>query len=437
MEPAKVTVEDLSESRKRLQVEIAAPDVQAELDRTFTTLGRQARLPGFRPGRAPRSVLERMFGDQVRREVLTRLVEESFHHAVHSHNLPVVGLPEIDADDVTPGEALRYSATIDVRPVIDVGDLARLEATRAPVEVGDDDVERVLASLRESVATLTPIEDRHVVETGDVVSVNLTSHLEGAEPVSREDVLLEAGSGTFAGALERQLVGLSRGAQTSITVAYPADHASQTLAGKAVVFDVEVRDLRTKVLPPLDDDFARDHGRCDSLAELRSRIRADLERQASERAEGAVREALVGQLIAAHPFEVPSTLVQRRVESMLSQLDVRLPPGAERDQALAGVAEQLKPRAEHEVRAELLLDAVAEREGIAVEDADVDAEIARLAARDGQAPERARALYERPELRAALRANLVRRRAMERVLSQARIVPSTTAGDIAPEDRSR
>jgi len=128
----RITLEELGPSRKRLQVEIDAPTVQAEVDRAFALVGRQARLPGFRPGKAPRRVLERMFGEQVRREVLGRLVEESFHHAVHEHQLAVIGSPEIDADALAPGEALRYSATVDVRPEIALADVSGLDVVRPP-----------------------------------------------------------------------------------------------------------------------------------------------------------------------------------------------------------------------------------------------------------------------------------------------------------------
>src|SRR5215472_8670900 len=144
----RVTLEELGPSRKRLQVEIGAPAVQAEIDRAFALVGRQARLPGFRPGKAPRRVLERMFGEQVRREVLGRLVEESFHQAVHEHQLAIVGTPEIDADVLTPGEALRYSATIDVRPAIVLADLGGFEARRPVAVVRQEDVDRVIESLR-------------------------------------------------------------------------------------------------------------------------------------------------------------------------------------------------------------------------------------------------------------------------------------------------
>src|SRR5256712_8133372 len=181
MEPARVTLEDLTPVRKRLQVEISATDVQAELERAFTVVGRQARLRGFRPGRVPRRVLERTWGEQVRREVRGRLVEESSRRAIETHRLEPVGTPDIDADPVTPGQSLRYSATVDVRPVIEVGTLAGLELRRPPTTVSDDAVEAALGKLRDQVAQLRPLADRAGVEAGVVVPVGLKSRLEGAE----------------------------------------------------------------------------------------------------------------------------------------------------------------------------------------------------------------------------------------------------------------
>lgn len=433
MEPAKTNVAELSGSRRRIDVEIAAPRVQAELDRAFTLVGRQARLPGFRPGKAPRHVLERMFGDDVRREVLGRLVEETFHSAIHEHNLDVVGQPEIDAGGLTAGQGLQYTATVDVRPVIDLTGLPVLEAERPEVAVSDDEVERVLGSLRESVAQLRPIEDRAVVETGDIVTLNVTSRLDGGEPMTRDGVLVEAGGGSFPLALEQQLVGQQKGRQVPISVTYPEDYANAALAGKTAEMEVEILDLREKELPPLDDDFARDHGHADDLATLRERLRADLERQQTEHADSHVRESLLEQLIQQIDFEVPSSLVDRRCDAILMTLDLRLPEGAEREQAVAQLRERIRPRAEREVRADLLLDAVATREGVDVTDEDVTSEIDAMAAQDGQARERVRALYERPEARDALRARLRRQRAMEHVLSGAKIVPMHEGKEVARE----
>src|SRR5262249_28112153 len=155
------------------------------------------------------------------REVLGRLVEETFHSAIHEHNLDVVGQPEIDAGGLTAGQALQYTATVDVRPVIDLTGLSQLEAERPVVAVSDDEVARVLESLRESVAQLRPIEDRAVVETGDIVTLNVSSRLDGGEPMTREGVLVEAGGGSFPLALERQLVGQQKGRRVPVSVTYP------------------------------------------------------------------------------------------------------------------------------------------------------------------------------------------------------------------------
>src|SRR5262245_47511333 len=369
MDASKVTLEDLTPVRKRLQIEIAAPRVQAELDRAYQEVGQRARLRGFRPGRAPRHVLERMFGAEVQREVLARLVEASFHEAIEARGLAVVGTPDIDADEgLRPGEALRYSVTVDIRPEIQLGDLKGIEVTRPAVAVSDEDVERMLAAMRESVAQLRPVEDRAIVEAGDVVTVDLTSQLEGEEPTHRDGVLIEAGAGAFPLALERQIVGQHRGAHLALRVPYPADYANPGLAGRTVEFEVELKDLRTKELPLLDDDFARDHGRSESLGELRTRIRADLEREAVARADEAVRAGVLEQALARHPFEAPPSLVDRRTDALIAGLGVRLPEGADHDRALGQMRAELRPRAERQVRAELLLDAIALREQVEVED---------------------------------------------------------------------
>ena len=427
-----VTLEELSSVRKRLQIEVPAPEVQAELERAFQLVGLQAQLRGFRPGKAPRHVLERMFGSDVRREVLGRLVERSLHDAIEAHKLSVVGVPDIDAEGLTPGAALRYSATVEVRPVIELGDLGGLTVVRPATTVSDEAVEQVLGNLRESLAQLRPIDDRANVEAGDIVTVDLTTRLEGAEPTQRSDVLLEAGSGSFPLALERQLVGQHRGAHLTLKVPYPADHANPGLAGKTVDCEVDVKDIRMKELPALDDDFARDQGHSGSLAELRGRIRADLERQAVARADEAVREGLLAQLIEKHHFDVPPSLVERRTESLMANLGMRMPEGRERDEALAKLRPQLEPRAERQVRAELLLDAMAAREGISVAEDDVTAEIESMA-REEHLGDKAHALYHHPEAREVLRARLARDRALTALVAAARVMPEEASESVAHE----
>jgi trigger factor len=434
MQLERVVVETLSPVRRRVQIEVPAAEVQGELDRAYASVGREARIRGFRQGRVPRAVLERMFGEQIRQEVLARLVEHSFHHAIEAERLDVIGAPEIDADTITPGASLKYSATVDIRPVITVGDTHGIAVGRPEIAVTDDDVEQVLASMRESVAQLRPIEDRTIVEAGDVVTINVGTQLEGGEPQHRDGALVEAGSGSFPQALERQLVGQHKGARLTLEVPYPADFGNPSLAGKTVRFDVEIVDLKAKELPALDDDFAKDHGRSDSLAELRAKIRADLEAQASARADAAVREALLEQLIARHGFDVPPSLVDRRCDALLAAYEVRIPEGPEGAQILERLRADVRPRAEREVRVDLLLDAIAAARGVTIDDTEIDAEIDTLATRQQQAPERIRAFYQRPEARHALRTRLNRDRTLALVLADATVTPQATPKDVARTD---
>lgn len=430
-EQSRATLEDVSTVRKRLAIEVPADEVKREMDRAYESVRRHAKLRGFRQGRAPRSVLERFFGDQVRRDVMARLVETSFRRAVEDHALAIVGSPEIDADGIEASTPFRYVATVDVPPTFELADLASITAERRPAAVADDDVERVLGRLRERAAQLRPVEDRDVVQAGDVVTVDVTSRLGEGEPQTRNDVMLEAGSGAFDAALENRLVGCRVGGEVDIEVTYPDDYGNAGLAGRTVAFAVAVKALHSKELPALDDDFAKDHGNAASLADLRTKIRDGLEAEAREEAEHAVRETVLDALAARHPFEVPPSVVEHRADAMLASYGVRLPEGAEGAELVERLRNEVRPRAERDVRIDFILDALAEREGLAVSDADVDAAIETQAAQDRQ-PDRVRTLYAREEARRVLRARLLRARAFEHLLGVAIITDVPPGPRVAP-----
>jgi len=322
----------------------------------------------------------------------------------------------------------RYTATVDIPPTFELGNFTSLTAERRPAAVPDDEVERVLGRLRERAAQLRPIEDRGVVEAGDVVTLDITSRLDEGAPQTRNDVMLEAGSGAFDAALENQLIGRHVGATAEITVAYPDDHANSGLAGHSVAFAVALKSLHAKELPVLDDDFAKDHGDAESLTALRAKIRTDLEAHAHEEAENAMREAILDALVDTHAFDAPPSVVDRRADSMLASYGVRLPDGPEGAELVERLRKEVRPRAERDVRIDFILDAVATRENLTVSDADIDAAIEAQASRDRQ-PDRVRTLYARPEARQALRAQLLRTRAFEHVLGVATIT------DVPPEPR--
>jgi trigger factor len=419
----KVAVEAVDAIRRRLAVEVPEHEVRAEIERAYADLGRQARVRGFRPGRTPRAVLERVFGDQVRAEVFERLIRDSYREAVDAERLEPVGSPQIVTEGAAPGGPLRYSATVEVKPDVVASGYLDLEVERPLRPVDEEDVRRALEELRESFAQLVPVSDRVVTQSGDVAIADYEARV-GRRLLTRADGrLIEVAAGGEG--ISARLAGMTVGTDTQFTITYPADHADANLAGQDVTFHVRLKALTRKELPPLDDDFAKDHGECATLAELRDRMRRHLEAAAARDAESALRGALLARLVAAHPIDVPQAMVERRAhgltDEVIASLGLRRPPASREAELRARVHTSLEPRARDQVKAALILEAIARQERLDVPNEDVDVRIEHLAARAGQAAERVRKACAEPAARAALRAQMLQERALELVVQRARV----------------
>jgi len=431
----KVEVETVDALRRRLEVEVPADEVAAEIDKAFVELGRAAKIPGFRPGRVPRPVLERLFGDRVRAEVFATLIQHSYAEVLDEHKIEALGQPEIVTEQAKPGGALRYSATVEVKPELSVDGYNGLTAERPVAPVTDADVDAFLARLQHSFAQLRPIPDRTRPQQGDVVALDYEARVE-ARVVSRgEGRDIEVGANGFPPEFDAHLLAASVGDEVAFAVTYPTEHEATQLAGKTVAFRVRLHALSRKEIPPLDDEFAKDHGECATLAELRQRVRQRLEEEADHRADQAVREALLTQLAAAHDIPIPKALVERRTEALVQEVldewrQQRVRPRDE-SQALAQLRSELEPRARQQVRMALLLEAIARQEGLAVSAPEIEQRIESLAAAAGAAAERVRALYQDPEARRQLETRMLQTRAVDIVVQRAKLTTVESASNIA------
>jgi trigger factor len=438
-----VNVEELNSTRRKLAVEVPVEDVKAELDRAFGRLQRQATLKGFRPGRAPRSVVEKLFGDQVRADVLSHLIEHSYSDAVKQAGLQPVGAPEIVPESIEAGKPLRYSATVDVLPPIEIREREGLPAKRPRRAIGEEDVDRAVVQLRESLAELRPVEGRDEAREGDFVSIDYDVSVDG-KPLpgaKRENRLFELGAGNGPAEIDRALAGAKVGEHRTADVDFPEDHGDRALAGKRARFDLTLRGIREKILPPADDELAKEHGECTTLEELRAKLRERLAESYRREADDQVRGQIVDELVKRNPFDVPQSLVERQVASFVEDLTSRL---GERRAELERDAERLeklradyRPRAEQQVRAVLALDAVARDMGIAIADADVDRRIGEMAANAGEQGARLREIYREDGARAELRARLARERALDAIVSAARVEDvEVPANVVAPKQEN-
>jgi len=431
----KIAMETLDAVRRRLAVEVPADEVAAETERAFADLGRAARVRGFRPGRVPRPVLERLFGDQVRGEVFEKLIQRTYAEAIETNQVFAVGRPEIVTEQLGPGEPLRYRATVEVKPEVVADRYKGLEIERPLPAVTDADVRGALEHMRESFAQLHPVTDRATVERGDVVTLDYAGHVDGKLAGRREGRLVEVGASGFPPDFDAHLIGAAVGTEQAFEVTYPAEPRVGELSGKTVHFRVTVRALARKEVPALDDEFAKDHGDCATLDELRGRVRGQLEAEAAAHADELGRRAVLQKLAEVHDIPIPQAMVERRTEGLLREVlreweQQRVRPKNEAE-ALARLREDLTPRAREQVKVALLLEAVAQQEGLRVDDADVDARIAALATAAGQAAERVRALYQDPDARRDLRAQLLQARALDAVLRQAHVTTVPAENSVA------
>jgi trigger factor len=432
----KVDVETVDSLRRRLAVEVPAETVSAEIEKAFAELARAAKVPGFRPGRVPRAVLERMFGDRVRAEVFGRLIQDSYAEAIEGQQIVAVGQPEIVTEQTEAGAALRYRATVEVKPDVTVEGYTGLTVDRPLSAVTDADVMAGLGRLQQSLAQLHPVTDRAYVERGDIVSLDYEARIDGRLTSRGENRDVELGANGFPAGFDDHLIGTPVGATLDFDITYPSEHPAPELAGKSMHFHVNVRSISMKDVPPLDDEFAKDHGECSTLEELRQRVRRQLEEEAARRADEGVRRVVVAELVKRHDVPVPNAMVQRRTEALVEEVlhDWQRQRGRLKDdsQARAHLRKELEPRAHEQVKIALLLEAIARQEAIGVTDEEVEARVSATAQAAGAATERVRALYQQPEARRQLRAQMLQSRAVDLLVSRAHIrdVPASSVADL-------
>src|ERR1051326_7515166 len=318
----KTELKEISPTRKQIDIVIDADAVRAVYDRISDNYAKAATVPGFRPGHAPRAVVRTRYKDQIRTEGLRELLPNAVQSAITEHQLEALGEPELNLE-ITDGldqlgqQPISFNVNVDVLPEIKLANYKGLAATRRTRPVRDEDVEEVIQQLRESSASLQPVENRGA-QAGDTVTANFHGKFLNdpeAEPINVEDVDVVLGGAGVVQEITDNLTGTSADDEKTFLVNYPEDFSAKGLAGKSVEYTVKVNAVRIKELPEIDDDWAQSLGdEVESLDDLRKKVRADLEAQAQNDAEGRMRSQLLRKLVDAHEFELPERLVAHQTE---------------------------------------------------------------------------------------------------------------------------
>jgi trigger factor len=418
----KVDVDIVNTVQRKIRVELPPETVSREFSQAYGRLVRSARIKGFRPGKVPRQVLEGIYRDEVRGEVLAHLVESSLKEVFRERGLSAVSRPQIEADDLADGESFIFSAVVEVKPDLSVENYSGMELEKVRIAVTDEEVQKALLRLQDQHAHLEPVPEGHdTVQPGDFVLLDFLGTVAG-KPIpggKAENYLLEVGAGGALPEFEKALVGLTKEAPHSFAVTYPEEYANRDLAGQTASFSVTVREIKKKVPPVLDDDFAKDVGECSTLDELRAKIRARLEDQVAELQNRELKEQLIGRLLEAHPFDVPPVLVERQLRYLIERRSNRSP--SPQNSSADNLRRELEPQATRQVRAMLLVEKIAEREKISVGDAELQQRVGEIARASGQHAGEVRKLYEQETVREELRSQMIFDRALDFLLSAAKI----------------
>jgi trigger factor len=429
----KTELKDISPTRKQIDVEIDAAAVRDVYDRISDNYAKGASVPGFRPGHAPRAVVRTRFKEQIRTEVLRELLPDAVQKAVAEHKLDPLGEPELNLEnseglDKLGQQPISFNVSVEVLPEIKLGNYKGLAVSRSTRPVKDEDVDRVIESLRENAATLEPIEDRGA-QAGDTVTASFEGTVPAepdAEPFKVDEVDVVLGGEGVVQEITDALTGTKPDDEKTFTVDYPADFSAKGLAGKLVEYTVKVNAVRIRELPELDDDWAQSLSEeIESVEQLRTKVRSDLEQQVGNESDNRMRGALIRQLVDAHQFELPERLVEHQTEHRLESvvrdmigqgIDPRNPE-LQWDKA----RESLKEQASFDLRSSLLLERIADDEKIEVSDQEIEDEINAMADASRQSPDQVRAILTKQGGERSIAGRLRNRKALNLLVENARV----------------
>lgn len=426
MEGMSVKIENVSGVKKKLCIEVAAAQVDAEIEKVYQKLGRTAKVKGFRAGKVPRGILEKYYAADMEHQVLNRLINDSYFKALIDNKLPAVSEPEVvDNGGLEKGKPFAYEVLVEVKPEIEVRDYLGLDLVKERFEADPQVADNQLEEMRNSRAQIV-VSEREDARAGDNVVIDFEGFVDGEafQNGSAQDYLLELGSGTFLPGFEEQLVGMKRGEEREVNVSFPENYGVENLSGKPALFKVALKEIKEKKVPDLDEEFAKGFG-VDSLAEMRGKILEHHEGREKQRIESELRDRAINALLEKHDFEVPSVMVADQLRQMFEDGRRRLSAqglsmemlGMDEDRFAA----QYREQAERQVKGSLILEAIARQEGLKVDEAEITARMQEIAAMAGVSLEQVRQRFGTSDARPALVARILEDKVFDLLIEKATV----------------
>lgn len=419
-----VSVEKISPVLVQLNIQIDAERVTSEYEKAFQKVAKSARIKGFRPGKAPKDIVRRVFGSRVEADVVQTLVDDTFPRAVAEQNVQPVTQPSVEPERLTSGKSFAYSAKVEVLPAIESVVYEGLEAKRPQAAVGEEEIEEELTAIRRANSTLEAVSPERPVQKKDVVTCDLQVSVDGEliEEAGTTGFVIEVGEGQVFSAIEEALEGAALSQTVQAEVEMPEAHPHPRLAGKKAIFSITVKELKERILPALDDEFAKDLGEFDTLDALKEDIRKQLEAKKKEQSDNILAERLVQALVEANPIPLPPSLVAQQMQ--LSEREI-LYRAAMQGSRVTGLGDELKQQikedSETKVRAGLVMAEIAKKEGIQIGNEQIEEGLKELAEQSGKNVARLRAEYAEPRKREMLVGMILENKVLDIIESKAKI----------------
>ena len=399
------SIEETSQVKRRISVEIQAEEVTKKLDQAYKEFSKRVKVKGFRPGKAPRKVLEQYYGKQIVNDVKSDIIKESFSKVIEETKLFPLGSPSIEDEVIRPGENFKYTILMEVKPDFELKDYMGISVEKEILNISEDDVDKRLEEIKEAHAKLISIDEPRGVEEGDYVIIDYDcvwkdKPLKG---INGKDFMIHAGSKTFYPDVESGIVGLKKDERKDLTIDFNEDFGDRRLAGKSVTFRIHVQDIKRKDLPELDDNFSRDLGTdFKSLTDLRKRVKEDIILQEERKIDRELKDRLLKNIAATVDFELPQVMVENEIERSIATIKQNLLRTGTKFES-TGISEEkmrqdVRAAAEEKVKEELVLGKMADMEDIKVEDRDIKEGFHELAAQTGNDPAVLQQYYEKNNL---------------------------------------
>jgi trigger factor len=422
--------------RRELELEIPAEEVTKKIESVAKEFARIANVPGFRRGKAPVSLIRKKFAEDIKGEVLQSLVPERVEKAVAEQKLTPVSQPQVDKLDFNEGQPLKFRAVFEVLPEFELGNYKGLELEMPTMDITDEDVAKTLEEMRERAATFAPVEGR-AIQDGDFAQVKLLGTPDGGgDPLQAESVLCHIGAEETMEPFNLNLKGASAGDHKNFDVDYPADYPDPKLAGKKYHYAVEVLGIKTKKLPELNDDFAKDVSDAATLDELKKKVREGLEHQRDHKHKELLHEKVLAEVIKLHDFPVPESLVEHQMDARLERVVRSLASQGVDPRAVnvdwVTLRKRQEERAKEDVKAELIVDRIASTESIDVTEEEITYELEHMAGHSGESAEALRARLTKQGTLDRMKAKLRSDKTLDWLAQNAKI--KTVAAAIAATD---